>query len=131
MKKIILLAAGLTALASTPAFANATCLQISQVYNWKATDDKTLVVDDEFHNRFKMTLMGTCPGLTFKERVGFKAFGGTQMSCLSAGDNVIVRQMGSGGQICPIRSVVPYTPDMEKADMAAAAAKKAAEDQAH
>jgi uncharacterized protein DUF6491 len=125
MKKIILLAAGLCALASTPAFANRTCLEIGQIYNWNVLDNKTLVVEDNFHNRFRMSLIGTCPTLNFKERVGFKSQGATQLSCLTPGDDVIVRNFGTGPQVCPIREVVPYTPEMEKADMDAAAAKKA------
>jgi hypothetical protein len=123
MKKTVLLIAGLAALAASPAFANPTCLQINMIDTWKVPDDKTLIVEDNFHNRFKVGLMGTCAGLSFKERVGFKTLGETQMSCLSAGDDVIIHNFGTGGQLCPIRSVVPYTPDMEKADQAAAAAK--------
>lgn len=123
MKKTILLIAGL--LASTPALANPTCLQLGQIDNWTVQNDKTLIVQDNFHNRFKMQLMGTCPGLSFKERVGFNSFGGTQLSCLAAGDSVMIRNFGTGGQRCPIASVVPYTPEMEKADQAAAAAKAA------
>ena len=57
--------------------------------------------------------------LTFKERVGFKAFGGTELSCLSKGDSVLVREPGFP-QRCPIVDIVPYTPQMEAADKAAA-----------
>lgn len=128
MKKTILLIAGLAALASSPALANPTCLQIGLVDSWTVPDDRTLIVQDTFHNRFKMQLMGTCPGLSFKERVAFKAFGGTRLSCLSAGDDVFVRNFGTGGQRCPIAKVTPYTSDMEKADQAAAAAKKSGAD---
>ncbi|MGH6872661.1 MAG: DUF6491 family protein [Rhizomicrobium sp.] len=126
MRKTVLLAAGLCALVSAPALASPTCLSIGQVYNWKVLDDKTLVVEDQFHNRFRMALMGVCPSLKFKERVGFKAVAGfSQLSCLSAGDDVIIRNFGTGPQVCPIKTVVPYTAEMEKADMAAAAAAKA------
>jgi hypothetical protein len=38
---------------------------------------------------------------------------------------VTIRNMGTGLQRCPIRSVVPYTAEMQKADADAAAAKKA------
>jgi hypothetical protein len=123
MKKIILLAMGL--LVSAPAFASPNCLMIGQIDSWKVPDDKTLVVEDNFHNRFKVGLMGTCPGMSFKERVGFYSAGGTQMSCLGVGDQVIIRNFGTGRQICPIRTIVPYTPDMEKADLAAKAAAAA------
>jgi hypothetical protein len=125
MKKIVLAAAALAALASTSAIANPTCLQIGQIYSWNVLDDRTLVIEDEFHNRFRASLLGVCPGLGFKERVGFKSLGSTRMSCLSPGDDVVIRNVGTGAQVCPIRELVPYTAEMEKADMAAAAAKKA------
>ncbi len=125
MRKTILLAAGLLALMSGSAFANQTCLEIGQIDSWKVIDNKTLVIQDEFHNRFKAELFGNCQSLAFKERLAFKSMGATQMSCLSKGDDVIVRNIGTGGQRCPIKSIVPYTPDMEKADIAAAAAAKA------
>jgi hypothetical protein len=125
MKKIILLAAGLATFVPAAALASPTCLQIGQIDTWKVPDDKTMIVGDNFHDRFKITLLGSCPGLAFKERVAFKAVGGMQLSCLTPGDQVMVRNFGTGGQVCPIRSIVPYTPDMEKADQAAAAAKAA------
>ncbi|HTQ12507.1 MAG TPA: DUF6491 family protein [Rhizomicrobium sp.] len=124
MGKSLLLAAGLCALAA-PALASPTCLSVGQVYNWKVVNDRTLIVEDEFHNRFRMDLLGPCPQLNFKERVGFKSVGGfSQLSCLGAGDHIFIRNFGTGPQICPIKSVVPYTPDMEKADKAAEAAKQ-------
>jgi len=125
MKKHILFAAGISLLLAGPAFASPNCLEISQIYNFNAPDNKTLVVEDNTHNKFKVSLMGYCQGLTFKEGIAFKSVGGTGLSCLAAGDNVLVHNFGTGGQRCPIRSVVPYTAEMQKADADAAAAKKA------
>ncbi|HEY8949540.1 MAG TPA: DUF6491 family protein [Rhizomicrobium sp.] len=127
MKKHILFAAGLSLLAAAPAFASPTCLSINQIYNFDAPDNKTLIVEDNSHNKFKVTLFSGCMGLTFKEGLAFKSVGGTGLSCLAAGDAVFTRNMGTGPQRCPIRSVVPYTAEMQKADADAAAAKKAAE----
>lgn len=124
MKKHVLFAAGFSLLLAGPAFASPTCLSISQIYNFNAPDNKTLIVEDNAHNRFKVSLLGFCQGLTFKQGVAFKSVGGTGLSCLAAGDNVIVRNMGTGSQRCSIRSVVPYTAAMQKADAEAAAAKK-------
>lgn len=125
MKKHILFAAGISLLLAGPAFASPTCLAISQIYNFNAPDNKTLIVEDNTHNKFKVNLLGFCQGLTFKEGVAFKSVGGTGLSCLAAGDNVIVHNMGTGPQRCSIRSVEPYTAAMQKADAEAAAAKKA------
>ncbi len=115
---------GFALLATAPAMAAPSCLQVGQIWSWNAPDNKTQIVEDNWHAKWKLSLMGTCINLTFKERVGFKAFGGTQLSCLSKGDDVLVRNPGFP-QRCPITSIVPYTPQMEAADKAAAAAKKA------
>jgi hypothetical protein len=122
MNKILWAAIGLAAVIARPALADPSCLQIGQIWNWKAVDNKTLIVEDNWHQKFKMSLMGYCPNLTFKERVGFKSIGGTELSCLTKGDYVFVRDIGMPAH-CPIIDIVPYTPEMEKADKAAAAAK--------
>lgn len=128
IKQILFAAAGLAVLAAAPAYANPRCLQFGQIYNWKALDDKTLIVEDDFHDKFKVALMGTCPGLSFKEQIGFKTFGPAMaLTCVGAGDSVVTRDFATGGQRCAIKSVEPYTMEMQKADAAAAAAKKAAE----
>jgi hypothetical protein len=119
------IAAGLACLIATPALANPACLELSQIWNWKALDNKTLIVEDNWHQKFKLSLMGYCPNLTFKENLAFDVIGGTGLSCISRGDQIISRQEAMGAFRCPISNIVPYTPEMEKADKAAAAAKAA------
>lgn len=127
MNKTILLAAGFSVLMAAPAAA-APCLEFGNIYNFHALDDKTLIVEDNFHNKFKVSLLSYCPELTFKEGIGFKSFGPHMaLSCVSSGDDIVTRDMGTGPQRCSIRKVELYTPDMAKADAEAAAAKKAAE----
>jgi Family of unknown function (DUF6491) len=130
MKKTLLAVLGAVMLASTPASAQRSCLMIGQIYNWNAPDNKTLIVEDNSHQKFKLSLMGSCNNLTFKERVGFQSPGSTQLSCLSKGDDVLVRNPGFP-QTCPIIDIVPYTAQMEQADKAAAAAAKAQSDSGH
>jgi hypothetical protein len=110
---------------SGPAFAGASCLRESQIYNWNALDDRTVIVENDFHQKFKLSLMTPCLNMQFHERLGFKVFGGTGLSCVSKGDYVI---SGSsiGPQNCPIAKIEAYTADMDKADKAAKAAAKAA-----
>lgn len=122
MKKVLAAAAGLLALAATPALSRPACLELALVWNYKALNDNILIVEDELHRKFKLTLMGYCPNLPYKQRLGFKVFGGTALSCISKGDEVISRDLGFPYR-CPIMDIVPYTPEMEKADRAAAAAK--------
>lgn len=131
MRLKFLLALGLAGLAATSASAAPSCLQIGQIWNWTAVNDKTLIVEDNWHQKFKLSLMAPCINLTFKERVGFKAIGGfTGLSCLSKGDEVLVRDPGFP-EHCPITSIVLYTPAMEKADKQAAEAAKAQPHNAH
>ena len=123
--KLFSAVAGLALAAAAPALAAPSCLQIGQIWNWNAPDNKTIIVEDNWHQKWKLSLMGPCINLTFKERVGFQSIGGFGgLTCLSKGDNVVVRDPGFP-QRCPIMNIVPYTPQMEAADKAAAAAKKA------
>lgn len=123
--KNILLAASVSVLMATPALPNPSCLELGRVYNWKVVDNKTLIVEDDLHQKFKVSLMGYCPALPFNETLGFKVIGGTQLSCISRGDEIISHQHPLGAFHCPVTNIVPYTPEMEKADKAAAAAKAA------
>ena len=110
------------ALGSGPALAAPACLELGRIWNWKVLDNKTLIVEDDMHQKFKMSLMGYCPDLAFKERIAFKSVGGMELSCLGTGDYVLAHEVAIPDR-CPISSVVPYTPAMEAADKAAAAAK--------
>ncbi len=122
MKKAVFAALGLVLLV-LPARANPNCLQIGLLWSWKAFDDKTLIVEDERHDKFKLGLMGYCPQLPYKLALGFKSIGGiTGLDCLAKGDQVISRDIGMAYS-CPIMSITPYTPAMEQADRAAAAGK--------
>ncbi|HEY5337411.1 MAG TPA: DUF6491 family protein [Rhizomicrobium sp.] len=124
MKKhsLFLIAAGFAVLAAGPALAQSSCLRVGEIDNFKTPNDKTVVITDNFHQKFRVNLMGTCPLLTFKQGLAIKSFGGSQLSCVSGGDSIITHNMGMGAQRCAIRSVEPYTMDMQKADDAAAAA---------
>jgi|ERR1700733_1943631 len=125
MKTYFLAALGLaavTAIGTTSAFAATSCLELGRIWSWKVLDNKTLIVEDDTHRKFKMSLMGFCPDLAFKERIAFKSVGGSELSCLGTGDYVLAHEVAIPDR-CPITSVVPYTPEMEAADKAAAAAK--------
>ncbi|HEX4534080.1 MAG TPA: DUF6491 family protein [Rhizomicrobium sp.] len=124
MKIKLLILAGVALLLAPPAMAQSSCLRIDRIYSFNAPDNRTLIVEDDLHQKFKLSLMGTCVGLTFKQGVAFKSMSPSSLACLGPADQVIVRQQGIGAQTCPINSVAPYTAAMEAADKAAAAAKK-------
>ena len=118
MKRSILVV--LVLLFAQSAHANPDCLEIGQIWSWKALDRSTLVVEDNWHQKFRLGLMGYCGQLPFKLTLGFKSIGGISgLECLSKGDEVISHDIGMH-YTCPIASIVPYTPAMDKADKAAA-----------
>lgn len=108
MKRIVVATLALAALAFS-AQASPDCLQIGRIWSWKAIENKTLIVEDELHHKFKVGLMGYCPSLPFKLDLGFKSVGGISgLDCLTKGDEVIERDT-SGGYSCPVTSIAPYT----------------------
>ena len=115
----------IAAVLASPGFAQKACLQVGNICNWNALDDKTLIVEDDWHKKFKVKLIGVCSNLKFHEALAFKSVGGMAISCLTPGDDVISRDFALGPQRCSVTSVDAYTPEMEAADKAAAAAKKA------
>jgi hypothetical protein len=131
MKSVVRAAVATLILLVLPASANSACLQIGRIWSWKAVDRKTLIVEDDLHDKFTVGLMGYCPNLPFKLNLEFKAIGGfSGLTCLSRGDEIISRDVGMH-YICPITSIAPYTPAMEQADKAAAAAKAAQQGTEH
>lgn len=111
--------------AASPSYAQSsmTCLRQVDIDSFNAPNDTTLIVQTIQHNKFKISLLGTCQSLTFKEGLAFKSFGGSRLSCISAGDSIIERNVGTGRQDCPIRKIEPYTAAMQKTDMDAKAAQ--------
>ena len=124
MKKALLLAAALAALAPNTALAERPCLEFGYIYNWTALNDRTLIVEDYYHRKYKMSLIGVCYNLKFHERLAFKSPGALALTCLSPGDEVITRDFGTGFSRCAITHIDYYTPEMERADRAAADAAK-------
>lgn len=123
MKQTTIMVFGL-ALVALPAWANPNCLEVGQVWSWKPLDKHTLVVEDELHHKFRIGLQGYCPALPYKLNLGFQSVGGISgLECLQKGDQVISHDVGIR-YTCPIMSIAPYTPAMEKADSAAAASKR-------
>jgi hypothetical protein len=109
------------AMLTVPARANTSCLQIGRIWSWKAIDNKTLIVEDELHQKFRLALMGYCPRLPFKLNIGIKSASGVNgLDCVRKGDTVISQDVGAHYS-CPVSAVVPYTPEMEKADKAKSA----------
>lgn len=118
MRKSILLAASAAiVVTAAPALAGpAVCIRQDDLYNWTALNDKQVVIENFRHQKALLTLIGTCSGLKFHETIAIRSPGGTALSCVSPGDDLIVREFGGGRNRCAITSVTPYTGDKHHDD---------------
>lgn len=125
MKLGILVLAGLAVLTATPALASQGCLRGIDIKTFDAHGDRTLIVENFRHEKFQLSLFGTCSDLDFKQRLAFKTVGGGDLSCIGRGDEIRSRQFGSGiREVCVINKIEAYTPEMDAAYKAAKAAKE-------
>jgi len=112
--KIVPLCAVLILSASQPVMAQPSqsqkvCLQQNLIYGWDVVDDKNLIVTDRARKKFAVTLMPGCYDLKFSLRLGFKAFSGSDLSCLGHNDYVLVPpNAGRPRQRCLISDVQAY-----------------------
>jgi len=124
MKKIGSGALAFAVLVSLPAHANTSCLQIGRVWSFKPLANRTLIIEDDLHQKFRVALMSYCPHLPFKLNLAIQSTSGVNgLDCVRRGDNVVSQDAG-GPYTCPVMSVVPYTADMEKADKAKSAGEE-------
>lgn len=123
MKMVIPAALALGTLATLPAGADTGCLQIGRVWSFHPLDDKTLIVEDQLYRKFTVALAGYCPRLPFKLNLAIKSASGVNgLDCVRKGDTVISQDVGMP-YTCPVMSIVPYTPAMQK-DQAKAAGQE-------
>ena len=99
-------------MSAVPASASTNCLQIGRTWSWKALDNKTLIVEDELHQKFRLALEGYCPRLPFKLNLAIRSASGINgLDCVRRGDNVISEDVGAR-YTCPVMSVVPLGQDI-------------------
>jgi len=107
-----------------PAAPMPACLRQDLVRGWDVVNDRTLIVTDRVGKKFTLSLMPGCHDLKFNERLAFKAFGGTRLSCLGRNDYVLVPPgAGDVAQRCFIADVQVYPAAAQPADAAAAPSK--------
>ena len=113
MRKSILIAAAVAVLGATPALADrpAVCIRHDDIRNWSSLDDKHLVLENYHHLKALMTLIGTCSDFKFSDAIEIRGPGESGLDCISPGDEVQTRGIGSGpihGR-CAITKVEVYT----------------------
>ena len=120
--------------AATPAFAQTPapnpapseppCLRQGYIYDFQnVPGNRSLVVIDLARKRFRLNFMGVCYNLQYHLGVGFKTHGVGTLSCVSKGDQVVMRDV-VGPNWCVIKDIQYQTPELDKADAAAVAAAK-------
>ncbi len=93
----------------------ANCVRNDQIYNFKAFNDRLVMIESYNHRKVLLRLIGTCQNLAFKNSIAIKSTIGMRLSCVSVGDEVISRGFGGGGRgRCSITRVEPYTKGLEK-----------------
>jgi hypothetical protein len=110
MRKFLLITAALAAMAAPAAGdtgGGTRCVRHNDIYNWTGLSDKLLVVENYRHQKVLLKLIGTCYGFKFRETIGFRNRGGSDLDCIGPGDEVFVRDRGLGGR-CAVVSVAPY-----------------------
>ena len=117
----ILLCAAVPALAQPP--ADKPCLRQINMYSFDAVPgNRSLIVEARDHRRYRVNFQVPCYGLQFHLGLRFKTFGTSNLSCVERGDQVLMHDVGGPG-FCMIQSVQYQTPDMDRADAAAKAAR--------
>jgi hypothetical protein len=131
-KALLIGGVALAMLAAIPAQAQPAapvpvCLRRADIDTFNAPNDYTVIVRTLNGAKYKLALMGPCTNLSFRMALGIKTPGGTMgLSCITPGDSIINNDRGTRMRMnCPIKAISIYTPAMEAADKAAAAAKKA------
>jgi hypothetical protein len=135
MTRILLIA--LLAGATAPAFAQSSqpyppkpipnepaCLRPINLYDFKPVPgNRSLIVIDQSRQRYRVNFMGVCYNLQYHLGVAFKSRGAGNLSCISKGDEVIIRDAVTPAP-CVIRDIQYQTVALDQADAQAAAAAK-------
>lgn len=110
--------------AAAPASSDPPCLRQRNIYDFKTVlGNRSLIVTDLAHKRYRLNFMGVCHNLQYHLQLGFKTEGVGTLSCVARGDSVLQRDV-VGPNRCVIQSVEYQTPALDKADAAAAAKAK-------
>lgn len=83
----------------------------SDIRDWYAPDDATIVISTYAHGRFKGTFMNHCQGVRFAEALGFSTMGPYE---LDSSTRIVLPD----GTRCGLRDLVPYSDEEEKRDRA-------------
>jgi hypothetical protein len=81
----------------------------SRTRDWQALDNRSIVLEDVNHKKYKATFMGPCPGIRSTAVIALSNRGPVELDQFTT---VILPD----GLRCPIKELVPYTAEMEQED---------------
>ncbi|HUO90727.1 MAG TPA: DUF6491 family protein [Rhizomicrobium sp.] len=114
MRKWLLTAALIAA--ATPAFAADPCIRHDDIRNWVPLNDRTIVVENHWHQKAMLKLIGTCSDLGYHESLAIRSHtAGFGIACIERGDMITTRNSGLHGT-CAIVSISPYSGSMNLHD---------------
>ena len=100
------------------------CLRQRNIYDFKTVPgNRSLIVTDLARKRYRLNFMGVCSNLQYHLGLGFKTHGVGTLSCVSKGDQVVMHDV-VGPNWCVIKDIQAQTPELDKADAAAADLKQ-------
>lgn len=104
------------------------CLEAGRIRSWKAPDDRTLIAENRDGQKFKIKILGFCQDLDLvRQTIAFHTYDGSLLTCIRPGDHIFFAD-GTMSNRCFVKNIALYTPEMEKADKAAKAAKEKGEE---
>jgi hypothetical protein len=114
MRKWLLIAA--FAVTSSPALAGDPCIRHDDIHNWTPVNDRTILVEDHWHKKVMLKLIGTCSDLGYHEALAIQSHdAGFGIACIERGDTITTRNSGLHGK-CAIVAILPYEGSMNRKD---------------
>ena len=89
-----------------------------QIRNWRALDNRSVLVEARMNDEYKLELLGTCNPRDAFLNIGLVSRGGS--SCLSTGDQLVTDARYNDGS-CSIRRIYRWNEDASRAPAAPAA----------
>jgi hypothetical protein len=81
----------------------------SDISDWYAPDNQTIVINTYGHGRYRGTFLGNCDGIRFEENLGFSTRGPYE---LDSSTHIVL----PNGRRCALKELVPYSDEEEKRD---------------
>jgi hypothetical protein len=89
-----------------------------QIRNWRELDNRSVIVEANVRDEYKLDLIGTCQPRDAFLNIGLISRGGS--SCLSRGDTLVTDSRFNEGS-CSIRRIYKWNKDAGQAEAAATA----------